>query len=139
MLFVCYPKCSTCKKAQAWLDAHGLTYQVRDIKTQNPSEEELRQWHSQSGLPLKRFFNTSGQQYRALELKDKLPTMTEEEQYALLATDGMLVKRPILLTGSKGTGGFQRGGMGRRSPVRLFLPCVFLHRTPKPLWKSKSD
>lgn len=107
MLFVCYPKCSTCKKAQAWLDAHGLTYQVRDIKTQNPSEEELRQWHSQSGLPLKRFFNTSGQQYRALELKDKLPTMTEEEQYALLATDGMLVKRPILLTGNKVLVGFK--------------------------------
>lgn len=107
MLFVCYPKCSTCKKAQAWLDAHGLTYQVRDIKTQNPSEEELHQWHSQSGLPLKRFFNTSGQQYRALELKDKLPTMTEEEQYALLATDGMLVKRPILLTGNKVLVGFK--------------------------------
>lgn len=107
MLFVCYPKCSTCKKAQTWLDAHGLTYQVRDIKTQNPSEEELRQWHSQSGLPLKRFFNTSGQQYRALELKDKLPAMTEEEQYALLATDGMLVKRPILLTGSKVLVGFK--------------------------------
>jgi arsenate reductase len=107
MLFVCYPKCSTCKKAQVWLDAHGLTYQVRDIKTQNPSEEELRQWHSQSGLPLKRFFNTSGQQYRALELKDKLPAMTEEEQYALLATDGMLVKRPILLTGSKVLVGFK--------------------------------
>lgn len=107
MLFVCYPKCSTCKKAQAWLDSHGLTYQVRDIKTQNPSEEELRQWHSQSGLPLKRFFNTSGQQYRTLELKDKLPTMTEEEQYALLATDGMLVKRPILLTGNKVLVGFK--------------------------------
>lgn len=107
MLFVCYPKCSTCKKAQAWLDAHGLTYQVRDIKTQNPSEEELRNWHSQSGLPLKRFFNTSGQQYRALELKDKLPRMTEDEQYALLATDGMLVKRPILLTGNKVLVGFK--------------------------------
>lgn len=107
MLFVCYPKCSTCKKAQAWLDAHGLTYQVRDIKTQNPSEEELRNWHSQSGLPLKRFFNTSGQQYRALELKDKLPQMTEDEQYALLATDGMLVKRPILLTGNKVLVGFK--------------------------------
>lgn len=107
MLFVCYPKCSTCKKAQAWLDTHGLTYQVRDIKTQNPSEEELRNWHSQSGLPLKRFFNTSGQQYRALELKDKLPQMTEDEQYALLATDGMLVKRPILLTGNKVLVGFK--------------------------------
>ena len=76
MLFVCYPKCSTCKKAQAWLDAHGIAYTVRDIKTQNPTLEELRQWHNLSGLPLKRFFNTSGQQYRALALKDKLPSMT---------------------------------------------------------------
>ena len=107
MLFVCYPKCSTCKKAQAWLDSHGLSYQVRDIKTQNPSEEELRRWHSESGLPLKRFFNTSGQQYRGLELKDKLPQMTEDQQLALLATDGMLVKRPILLTGSKVLVGFK--------------------------------
>lgn len=107
MLFVCYPKCSTCKKAQAWLDTHGLSYQVRDIKTQNPSEEELRRWHSESGLPLKRFFNTSGQQYRGLELKDKLPQMTEDQQLALLATDGMLVKRPILLTGSKVLVGFK--------------------------------
>ena len=78
MLFVCYPKCSTCKKAQAWLDAHGIAYTVRDIKTENPTLEELRQWHNLSGLPLKRFFNTSGQQYRALALKDKLPSMTEE-------------------------------------------------------------
>ena len=107
MLFVCYPKCSTCKKAQAWLDSHGLSYQVRDIKTQNPSQEELRRWHSESGLPLKRFFNTSGQQYRGLELKDKLPQMTEDQQLALLATDGMLVKRPILLTGSKVLVGFK--------------------------------
>ena len=107
MLFVCYPKCSTCKKAQAWLDTHGLSYQVRDIKTQNPSQEELRRWHSESGLPLKRFFNTSGQQYRGLELKDKLPQMTEDQQLALLATDGMLVKRPILLTGSKVLVGFK--------------------------------
>ena len=107
MLFVCYPKCSTCKKAQAWLDTHGLSYQVRDIKTQNPSQEELRRWHSESGLPLKRFFNTSGQQYRALGLKDKLPQMTEDQQLALLATDGMLVKRPILLTGSKVLVGFK--------------------------------
>ena len=107
MLFVCYPKCSTCKKAQAWLDAHGIAYTVRDIKTQNPTLEELRQWHRQSGLPLKKFFNTSGQQYRALGLKDKLPAMTEEEQLALLATDGMLVKRPILLAGELVLVGFQ--------------------------------
>lgn len=107
MLFVCYPKCSTCKKAQSWLDSHNLSYQVRDIKTVNPSEEELRRWHAQSGLPLKRFFNTSGQQYRALELKDKLPQMTEEEQFSLLATDGMLVKRPILITEDKVLVGFK--------------------------------
>ncbi len=107
MLFVCYPKCSTCKKAQAWLDAHGIAYTVRDIKTQNPTLEELRQWHSLSGLPLKRFFNTSGQQYRALALKDKLPSMTEEEQFALLSTDGMLVKRPILVAEDKVLVGFR--------------------------------
>lgn len=97
MLFLCYPKCSTCKKAQNWLQAHGLSYTLRDIQTENPSQEELRRWHAQSGLPLKRFFNTSGQQYRTLGLKDKLPAMSEEEQLALLATDGMLVKRPILV------------------------------------------
>lgn len=107
MLFVCYPKCSTCKKAQAWLDAHNLSYQVRDIKTQNPTQEELRLWHQKSGLPLKRFFNTSGQQYRALELKDKLPTLTEEEQFSLLATDGMLVKRPLLVTEDRVLVGFK--------------------------------
>lgn len=107
MLFVCYPKCSTCKKAQAWLDAHGIAYTVRDIKTQNPTLEELRQWHNLSGLPLKSFFNTSGQQYRALALKDKLPAMTEEEQFALLSTDGMLVKRPILVAEDKVLVGFR--------------------------------
>ena len=107
MLFVCYPKCSTCKKAQAWLDAHGIAYTVRDIKTENPTLEELRQWHNLSGLPLKRFFNTSGQQYRALALKDKLPSMTEEEQFALLSTDGMLVKRPILVAEDKVLVGFR--------------------------------
>ena len=97
MLFVCYPRCSTCKKAQAWLDANGVGYEPRDIKLQNPTESELRQWHRQSGLPLRRFFNTSGLQYKALSLKEKLPTMSEEEQFSLLASDGMLVKRPILV------------------------------------------
>ena len=97
MLFVCYPKCSTCKKAQAWLDAQGIAYEVRDIKLQNPTEDELRQWQKQSGLPLRRFFNTSGLQYKALSLKERLPNMSEEEQFQLLATDGMLVKRPILV------------------------------------------
>ena len=98
MLFVCYPKCSTCQKAQKWLEEKGVAYTLRDIKSENPSQEELRAWHKASGLPLKRFFNTSGLQYKALALKDKLPAMTEDEQFALLATDGMLVKRPILVT-----------------------------------------
>lgn len=97
MLFVCYPKCSTCQKAKAWLQERGVAFDERDIKQDNPTEQELRAWHEKSGLPLKRFFNTSGLQYKALGLKDKLPTMTEDEQYALLATDGMLVKRPLLV------------------------------------------
>ena len=97
MLFLCYPKCTTCKKAQAWLDGQGLTYDLRDIKTDNPTVEELTDWYRRSGLPLKKFFNTSGLQYKALDLKEKLPGMTEEEQLALLASDGMLVKRPILV------------------------------------------
>ncbi|MBR4992134.1 MAG: arsenate reductase family protein [Clostridia bacterium] len=97
MLFLCYPKCSTCQKAKAFLDEKGISYVLRDIKTENPTEQELRQWHVLSGLPLKKFFNTSGLQYRALELTKKLPTMTEDQQFALLATDGMLVKRPLLI------------------------------------------
>ncbi len=98
MLFLQYPPCSTCKKAKAWLDAQGLSYTDRHIKENNPSYEELKAWYAQSGLPLKKFFNTSGLQYKALQLKDKLPTMTEEEQLQLLATDGMLVKRPLVVT-----------------------------------------
>lgn len=97
MLFVCYPKCSTCQKAKKWLEEQGIAFTERDIKQDNPTEQELRAWHEKSGLPLRRFFNTSGLQYKALGLKDKLPTMTEDEQYALLATDGMLVKRPLLV------------------------------------------
>ena len=97
MLFVCYPKCTTCQKARQWLDAHGVTYTVRYIKEDHPTEAELRAWHAMSGLPLKRFWNTSGLQYRALELKDRLPQMSEDEQFALLASDGMLVRRPILV------------------------------------------
>ena len=97
MLFVCYPKCSTCKKAEKWLDARGSEYEKRDIKTQNPSADELREWWERSGLPLKRFFNTSGNLYKEMKLKDRLPGMSEEEQIALLATDGMLVKRPLLI------------------------------------------
>ena len=97
MLFVCYPKFTTCQKARTWLDAQGVSYEVRDIKLQNPSAEELRQWWQRSGLPLKKFFNTSGLQYKALGLKDKLSAMSEEEQLELLSTDGMLVKRPLLI------------------------------------------
>lgn len=97
MVFICYNKCSTCKKAQTFLDSHGLSYESRPIKEQNPTAQELEQWHKQSGLPLKKFFNTSGQLYRALSLSKKLPDMTQAEQYALLASDGMLVKRPILV------------------------------------------
>lgn len=97
MLFVEYPPCTTCKKAKKWLDEHGITYVDRHIKESNPSYEELKAWLETSGLPIKKFFNTSGMQYRALELKDKLPSMSVEEQLRLLATDGMLVKRPILI------------------------------------------
>ena len=97
MLFVCYPQCTTCQKAQKWLDANGLAYETRHIKNNNPTIEELKAWQRQSGLPLRKFFNTSGQQYKIRNLKEKLPTMSEEEQFALLATDGMLVKRPILV------------------------------------------
>ena len=108
MVFVCYPKCTTCQKAKAWLAEQGVAADVRDIKLDNPTAEELRLWWQQSGLPLKKFFNTSGLQYKALGLKDKLPTMTEEEQIALLATDGMLVKRPILVGGDFVLVGFRQ-------------------------------
>ena len=98
MLFLQYPPCSTCKKARQWLDDHGIAYTARHIKEQNPTYAELAQWLEQSGLPVKKFFNTSGLQYKALALKDKLPSMTVEEQLRLLATDGMLVKRPLVVT-----------------------------------------
>lgn len=93
----CYHRCSTCKKALAWLDAHGIAHRVTDIKTDHPDEETLRRYYTMSGLPLKRFFNTSGIQYREQELSKKLPSMSEEEQFRLLASDGMLVKRPMLV------------------------------------------
>jgi len=107
MLFVCYPKCSTCKKAQAFLDKENTRYDFRDIKLENPSAKEIREWHKKSGLPLKKFFNTSGMQYRALGLSKKLENMNEQEQYELLATDGMLVKRPILIDGKTVLVGFR--------------------------------
>ncbi len=107
MLFVCYPKCSTCMKAKKWLEEKGLEYETRDIKTDNPTADELKEWWEKSGLPLKRFFNTSGNLYKEMKLKDKLPSMTEEEQIALLASDGMLVKRPILVDGANVLTGFR--------------------------------
>ena len=107
MLFVCYPKCSTCKKAEKWLEARGAEFEFRDIKTDNPTAEELKEWHRKSGLPLKRFFNTSGNLYKEMKLKDRLPEMSEEEQIELLSTDGMLVKRPILVDGDTVLVGFK--------------------------------
>lgn len=107
MEFLCYPKCTTCKKAQKWLEDNGVSFEIRDIKDNNPTYEELSNWYSQSGLPLKRFFNTSGLLYKSMNLKDKLPEMTEEEQLRLLSNDGMLVKRPILITGNAVLIGFK--------------------------------
>ncbi len=97
-IILCYEKCTTCKKALNWVKEAGYEAEVRPIKEENPTAEELKQWHEKSGLPLKRFFNTSGNLYKEQALKDKLPTMSEEEQYQLLSTDGMLVKRPLLIT-----------------------------------------
>ena len=97
MLFIQYPPCTTCQKAKKWLDSQNISYTERHIKEDNPSYEELKQWYSRSGLPLKKFFNTSGLLYKSMNLKDKLPAMSEEEQLRLLASDGMLVKRPLVV------------------------------------------
>ena len=107
MLFIQYPPCSTCQKAKKWLDEAGIAYTDRHIKENNPSYEELKAWYETSGLPLKRFFNTSGLLYKSMNLKDRLPTMSEEEQLRLLATDGMLVKRPIVVKGDIVLTGFK--------------------------------
>lgn len=107
VLFLEYPKCSTCQKAKKWLDAQGVTYTDRDIVTDNPTVDELRQWHERSGLPLKRFFNTSGMLYREMELAKRLPDLDDQAQYDLLATDGMLVKRPLLVTEATAIPGFK--------------------------------
>ena len=95
--FICYPKCTTCQKARKWLDDNGIEYEFSDIKLDNPTLDELTEWYKKSGLPLKKFFNTSGLLYKSLDLKNKLPTMTDDEMLKLLATDGMLVKRPLLI------------------------------------------
>lgn len=107
LTFICYPKCTTCQKAKKWLDDNKIEYILRDIKEDKPSYEELAAWHKKSGLPLKKFFNTSGLLYKSMELKTKLPTMTEEEQLQLLAADGMLVKRPLLISESLVLVGFK--------------------------------
>ena len=100
MQFICYPKCSTCQKARKWLEANHLEFTERHIVEENPSYEELKEWYAESGLPLKKFFNTSGMLYKEMQLKDKLPTMSDEEQLKLLATNGMLVKRPLIVNGN---------------------------------------
>lgn len=97
MTLICYPKCTTCQKAKKWLESNGITFDERNIKENNPTIEELKDWHKKSGLSLKKFFNTSGLLYKELKLKDKLPAINEDEQYNLLASDGMIVKRPILI------------------------------------------
>ena len=107
MLYVCYPRCTTCKKAQKWLDEQGKEYTLRDIKEDNPSYEELSEWYAKSGLPIKKFFNTSGVLYKEMKLKDKIPQMTEDEQLKLLSSNGMLVKRPIAVTDDKVLVGFK--------------------------------
>ena len=107
VLFLEYPKCSTCQKAKKWLDSHHIAYTDRHIKEQNPSAQELKIWHEKSGMDIKKFFNTSGMIYKELGLKDKLPNMSIEEQYALLATDGMLVKRPLIITDGTVLAGFK--------------------------------
>ena len=107
MLFLCYPKCSTCQKAKAWLEERGISYDLRDIKQDNPTAEELTAWYQKSGLPLKKFFNTSGLVYKEMKLKDKLPAMSEAEQIALLASDGKLIKRPLLISENQVLVGFK--------------------------------
>ena len=107
MLLLCYPRCTTCQKAKKWLDANKIKYEDRDISVMNPNQKELKEWHKKSGLPLKKFFNTSGLKYKELGLKEKLPNMTDAEKYKLLASDGMLVKRPLVIKGDTVLVGFK--------------------------------
>ena len=111
--FICYPKCTTCQKARKWLDDNKIQYELRDIKLDNPTLDELTEWHKKSGLPLKKFFNTRGLLYKSLDLKNKLPAMTEDEMLDLLASDGMLVKRPILVRGDMVLVGFKEDNYGK--------------------------
>lgn len=118
MLFICYPKCSTCQKARKWLDEHRIAYALRDIKLENPTYEELAAWHQRSGLPLKKFFNTSGLVYKSMDLKNKLPGMSEEEMLKLLSTDGMLVKRPLLVGDDFVLVGFKEAEWAERLEIK---------------------
>lgn len=112
MLFLCYPRCSTCQKAKKWLEEHNIEFTERNIVEENPSFDELQTWYKQSGLPLKKFFNTSGLVYKEMQLKDKLPSMSEEEQLKLLASNGMLVKRPMVISEDKVLVGFKEAELG---------------------------
>ena len=112
--FICYPKCTTCQKARKWLEEHHIAYEVRDIKTEHPSVEELTAWYRASGLPLKKFFNTSGLLYKSMNLKEKLPAMSEDEMLQLLASDGMLVKRPLLVGEGEVLVGFREAEWNER-------------------------
>ena len=115
--FICYPKCTTCQKAQKWLNDHKIEYEFRDIKLDNPTLDELIEWHKKSGLPLKKFFNTSGLLYKSLDLKNKLPTMSEDEMLSLLSSDGMLVKRPLLIGDSFVLVGLKEGDWKEKTNV----------------------
>ena len=124
MLFLCYPRCSTCQKAKKWLEEHNIEFTERNIVEENPSFDELQTWYKQSGLPLKKFFNTSGLVYKEMQLKDKLPSMSEEEQLKLLASNGMLVKRPMVINEDKVLVGFKEAEWGAlvKNLNRNFLP-----------------
>ena len=138
MTFVCYPKCSTCQKAQKWLDERKISYTVRDIKLQNPSLDELREWQKLSALPLKRFFNTSGLLYKSLALKEKLPAMGGEEQLRLLATDGMLVKRPLVAGDGFVLVGFRESEWTERLMTDLSPPAAAPRNSARPCSSDSS-
>ena len=137
MLFLCYPKCTTCQKAKKWLNEHNIEYTERHIAEENPSYEELKDWYKRSGLALKKFFNTSGLIYKEMKLKDKLPAMSEDEQLQLLATNGMLVKRPIVISENKVLVGFKEAEWGKPDLNYIGKPRVRkdLKTNDKGMWK----
>ena len=128
MLFICYPKCSTCQKAKKWLDEQNIEYTERHIVDANPTYDELKEWYSKSGLSLKKFFNTSGFIYKELQLKDKLPTMSEEEQLQLLATNGMMVKRPLVVCGDTVLVGFKEAEWSEKLNFRWMMKNLMTMR-----------